>query len=139
MSNSMIQKTQAGTGNLKSSSTPTNGRNTASTSRHPKGKSQYAQKSRSKKNRKPVAVKRGPVNAYTSACCGVPATKKPCVAVSKKDALTQTLGKFRCGGCGKRAKVTVSKFKAPETVTVQAPAMNGVPMGESITVEVLHD
>ncbi len=28
----------------------------------------------------------------------------------------QSLGKFRCTGCKKRAKVTVSKYKAPEPV-----------------------
>ena len=39
------------------------------------------------------------------------------MAVSKKDALTQTLGKFRCSACKKRCKVTVSKYKAPEALT----------------------
>jgi hypothetical protein len=46
------------------------------------------------------------------------------VAVNKKDALTQTLGKFRCGACGKRCKVTVSKAKNIEVITV--PTSNGV-------------
>jgi hypothetical protein len=65
-----------------------------------------------------VAVKpKGPVNTYTSVCCSVPATKTPCVAVSKKDALVQGLGKFRCSACKKRCKVTVSKFKPAETLT----------------------
>ena len=65
--------------------------------------------------------------AYTSACCGVPAVKKPCVAVNKKDALVQTLGKFRCSACKKRTKVTVSKYKAPD-VTVSVPVLTEVPV-----------
>lgn len=36
------------------------------------------------------------------------------MAGNKKDALTQTLGKFRCTACRKPAKVTVSKYKAAE-------------------------
>lgn len=116
MSSTTIQKVQTGTGNSQSNSNRPNRPNTSSTSRRPKGKSKFAQKSRANANKKTVAAKpRGPVNTYTSVCCGVPATKKPCVAVNKKDALTQTLGKFRCSACKKRAKVTVSKFKAPET------------------------
>jgi hypothetical protein len=35
------------------------------------------------------------------------------VAVNKKDALVQGLGKFRCSACKKVAKVTVSKYVAP--------------------------
>lgn len=48
------------------------------------------------------------------------------MAVNKKDALTQTLGKFRCSGCKKRAKVTVSKFKAPETPKIGVVDMNAI-------------
>lgn len=81
------------------------------------GKSKFAQKSRVNSNKKVVAKPRGPVYAYTSVCCSLPAVKKPCVAVGKKDALTQTLGKFRCSGCKKKAKVTVSKYVAPESLT----------------------
>jgi hypothetical protein len=89
------------------------------TSKRNNGKSKFAQKSRVNANRKPIAVKpRGPVFSYVSVCCNVPATKKPCVAVSKKDALTQTLGKFRCTGCQKPAKVSRSKYVAPEAAIV---------------------
>jgi len=84
------------------------------TQKRSNGKSKYAQKSRVNANKKAVVAKpRGPVYAYTSACCSLPARKKACVAVGKKDALTQSLGKFRCSGCGKRSKVTVSKYVAP--------------------------
>jgi hypothetical protein len=87
-----------------------------------KGKSKYALKSKGNSKKSPVAAKpRGPVYTYTSDCHKAPATKKPCTAVNKKDALTQTLGKFRCGECGKRCKVTVSKFKV-----VTVPTSNGV-------------
>ena len=80
-------------------------------------RSRYAQKAKGNAKKSLVAAKpRGPVFNYTSVCCSAPAKKKPCVAVNKKEALTQTLGKFRCGACGKRCKVTVSKYKAPEPV-----------------------
>ena len=126
MSNSTIQKTPTETGKSQSSFTQQRNPNTRSsfqgqkrngTSKVGRGKSRYANKARSNFKKAPVAAKpKGPVNTYTSVCCGVPATKKACVAVSKKDALTQTLGKFRCSACKKRCKVTVSKYKAPETV-----------------------
>ena len=61
------------------------------------------------------------VNIYTSACCGVPATKPACVnpkAQPKKKGKKgkgeqkapefATLGHWTCGGCGKGCKVTVS-------------------------------
>lgn len=124
MQNSTSQKTPTGTGNSQSNFTQKNRPNMHSTSR-PKGKSKYAKKARINAKRASVAVKpKGPVNIYTSVCCGVPAVKKACVAVSKKDALTQTLGKFRCSGCKKRCKVAVSKAKTVEVVTVPLP--NGI-------------
>jgi hypothetical protein len=46
---------------------------------------------------------------YTSACCNAQATKTPCVAVDKKSAEIQGLGKFRCPTCRKVTKVTRSK------------------------------
>ena len=49
--------------------------------------------------------------------------------MNKKDALTQTLGKFRCGACKKRCKVTVSKYKAPD-VTVSVPVLTEVPVAQ---------
>ena len=121
---------------IKSSSTFTKmGQSSSGTGKN-KGRSRYAQKSRGNAKKSPVAAKpRGPVFSYTSSCCGAPAKKKPCVAVNKKDALTQTLGKFRCTACGKRTKVTVSKAKNIEVVTV--PTSNGVgtmSYGEEVTL-----
>lgn len=135
MSNSTIQKTPTGTGKSQSSFTRTSRPNTSSASR-PKGRSKYAKKARSNFKKSPVAAKpKGPVNTYTSVCCGVPATKKACVAVSKKDALTQTLGKFRCSACKKRCKVTVSKYKAPEEYTAASiKVLEGMPpAGSKVT------
>jgi hypothetical protein len=114
-------------------SNPKNFQNSKPTSTRPHGKSRFAQKSRGNP-KKPVAVKRGPVNVYLSVCCGLPAVKPACVRVDKKKALEQGLGSWRCSGCHKAAKVTVGKPKASETITVQAPAMNGVPMGDPVEV-----
>ena len=58
------------------------------------------------------------VNIYTSTCCGVPATKPPCIkpkaqAKAKKGKGREkapefaTLGRWRCGQCGKPCKVSV--------------------------------
>jgi hypothetical protein len=130
----ITQGIQPKTGNLQSPLKPQKSGNTRPTSqgsrtsngknkanRGNSGNSKYAQKSRGK-SKAPVAVKpKGPVNTYTSVCCSVPATKTPCIAVTKKDALVQGLGKFRCSACKKRCKVTVSKFKAPEVVNVLVP------------------
>lgn len=85
-----------------------------------KGKSKYAKKARGNAKKAPVAKPKGPVNSYTSKCCNAPAVKKACVAVSKKDALEQSLGKWRCSACKKRCTVTVSKA-APERVTSTSP------------------
>jgi len=85
------------------------------------GKSRYAQK----KNRstKPVAQKPvGPVNNYTSVCCKVLATKPRCgqkeTAINpetkKANEVSKGLGKWRCSGCHKLCKVTVSKHKEIE-------------------------
>ena len=114
MQNSTTVLTPKEIGSFRSSSTQKNRPNTNSTSR-PKGKSKYAKKFRSNVKKAPVVAKpKGPVYTYTSECHGAPAIKKACVAVSKKDALTQTLGKFRCSACKKRCKVTVSKAKPAE-------------------------
>lgn len=133
------------TNNLKSSSLSTgttqlSGKFTKSSStsgktgRHSSGtgkqsRSRYAQKAKGNAKKSPVAAKRGPVFEYTSVCCSAPATKKPCVAVNKKDALTQTLGKFRCTACRKPAKVTVSKYKAPEIVAELKSSLNAAMQG----------
>ena len=63
------------------------------------------------------------VNIYTSTCCGVPATKPPCVKPKAQSAPKKgkgkrgdakpkapefaTLGSWRCGQCGKPCKVSV--------------------------------
>lgn len=135
MQNSTTVSTPTKTGSFRSNSGKTSRPNTGSTSR-PKGRSKYAKKARSNFKKAPVAAKpKGPVNTYTSVCCGVPATKKACVAVSKKDALTQTLGKFRCSACKKRCKVTVSKYKAPEEYTAASiKVLEGMPpAGSKVT------
>ena len=132
MSNTTIQKTQQGAGNFRSNSTQRNGKSTGSTSR-PNGKSKFAQKFRVKANRpKPVAVKRGPVNTYTSVCCGLPASKPGCVKVDKKKALEQGLGSWHCSGCRKACRVSVSKFKAAEILKALDSVVNAsvVPVSE---------
>ena len=50
------------------------------------------------------------VNIYTSTCCGVPATKPPCVKpkAQPKPKKFSTLGSWRCGTCNKPCSVTVS-------------------------------
>ena len=65
------------------------------------------------------------VNIYTSTCCGVPATKPPCVKPKAqpkpkkkgkgkrgdekpKAPEFSTLGSWRCGNCNKPCSVTVS-------------------------------
>jgi hypothetical protein len=138
MSNLTNQKTPQGTGNFQSNFTRKKNPSTGSTSRPqgkskfsatamPKSKSRFAQKSRGNP-KGPVAVKRGPVNSYTSVCCSLPAVKPGCIKVDKKKALEQGLGTWRCSGCHKATKVTVSKFHAAEatvgnvTVTALVPA-----------------
>src|ERR1035437_4878335 len=95
----------------------TSGRTKNRSSNTGNGKSQFSQKSRSKPHTKTVSKPRGPVNAYTSVCCSLPATKPSCVKVDKKKALEQSLGTWRCTGCRKPCKVTVSKFKVAMAVS----------------------
>jgi hypothetical protein len=109
----------------------TSGRDGKHTSTAGHGKSRFAQKSRSKKQQKPVALKRGPVNSYTSVCCSVPA-KKPHAGelpAGKKERLG--LGSWRCTACGKSCKVTVSKYHVAtvvgENVTITAMVSAEVP------------
>jgi hypothetical protein len=65
--------------------------------------------------KKPFTKKIAPVQKdapkflYVSVCCGEQATKAPCVAVDKKAALEQGLGKFRCPKCRKACKCGRSK------------------------------
>src|ERR1019366_9000959 len=105
---------------LSTRSNPRTSQNSKPTSTRPKGKSRFAQKSRVKA-KKPVAVKRGPVNSYTSVCCSLPASKPGCTKVDKKKALEQGLGSWRCSGCRKATKVTVSKFHAAEGTVGNVP------------------
>jgi|SRR5271157_1774851 len=114
---------------LNAHSNPRNSQNSKPTSTHPKGKSRFAQKSRGNP-KKPVVAKRGPVNAYLSVCCGLPATKPACVRVDKKKALEQGLGSWRCSGCHKAAKVTVSKARAPENL--EQPTLENGGLGEGL-------
>src|ERR1700676_1417598 len=125
----ITQGIQPKTGNLQSPLKPQKSGNTRPTSqgsrtsngknkanRGNSGNSKYAQKSRGK-SKAPVSKPRGPVNTYTSVCCSLPATK-PAAASSVAGSKEKTgLGHFRCTGCKKGCKVTVSKFKAPEVVT----------------------
>lgn len=112
-------------GKSQSPSSRTRDQRTNGTSGKPRGKSQFAQKSRSKPHTKPVVKSRGPVNTYTSVCCSLPASKPACIKVDKKKALEQSLGTWRCSGCRKACKVTVSKAKGPE-VTAPAGVVAGI-------------
>src|ERR1035437_1188708 len=111
----------------------------SNTGKPARSQSRFAQKSRSKPHTKPVSKPRGPVNAYTSVCCSLPASKPGCVKVDKKKALEQGLGSWHCSGCRKACKVTVSKFHVAEvtvgdvTVTAAVPVLSeltslGVPL-----------
>lgn len=73
------------------------------------GKSRYAQKVAAPAPRKIVP----PVNLYLSTCCKAQATKSRAVQKEKDQV---SIGKWRCGACGKRTPVTVSKFKDMEPV-----------------------
>jgi len=62
-----------------------------------------------KQTKKAKPIQKGePKFLYTSKCCGLPATKAPCVCVclGSKEAETQGLGTFRCTGCKKACKCT---------------------------------
>jgi hypothetical protein len=73
-------------------------------------------------------VKRGPVKGYESKCCSLPAIKTACVRVDKKKALEQGLGKWRCSGCHKACKVTVSKAKPTEYPKESLKVLEGIPV-----------
>lgn len=80
------------------------------------GKSRYASKVAAPAVRKAVVP---PTNIYLSTCCKVQATKSRAVT---KETDQLSVGKWRCGSCGKRTPVTVSKFKDVEL----APEVTGV-------------
>ena len=129
MSNLTNQKTPSGTGKFQQSSTQRNGKNSTSTSR-PHGKSRFAQKSRVKENQgKPVAVKRGPVDcstpAYAAAC--QPQSQHASRSIRRKR-WSRGLGSWRCSGCHKAAKVTVSKAKLTEYPKESLKVLEGIPV-----------
>jgi hypothetical protein len=104
-----------------------------STQKRTNSNSKYAQKSRGKKFVKPAPKPRGPVNTYTSVCCSLPATKPAAASLIAGSKDRTGLGHFRCSGCKKSAKVTVSKFKAPEaSVQTFSPEL----IAKAIVVEV---
>lgn len=145
MSNT-TQETQVKTGNSQSplshqktmSTRPSSqvSRNSNGTKGRNRGNSKYSQKSRGK-SKAPVAKPRGPVNTYTSVCCSLPATK-PAAASAVAGSKEKTgLGHFRCSGCKKGCKVTVSKYKAPESLTNEGwKPSNEVRPEETVIAEV---
>lgn len=50
-----------------------------------------------------------PIFSYVSVCCNELASKQPCVKVSKKDAVTNSLGSWNCNKCKQKCKVTRTK------------------------------
>ncbi len=58
----------------------------------------------------------------------MPATKPACVRVDKKKALEQGLGSWRCSGCHKACKVTVSKAKPTEYPKESLKVLEGIPV-----------
>lgn len=72
------------------------------------------------------------VNIYTSTCCGVPANKPAKVRAQQskkkrgkreereKAPEFSTLGKWRCGNCGKPCKVSASPRPPKEAASVNA-------------------
>ena len=77
------------------------------------------------------------INIYTSTCCGVPATKPPCVKLKAQSAPKKgkgkrgeqrekapefsTLGSWRCGNCNKPCSVTVSPRPPKEEAANAGP------------------
>jgi hypothetical protein len=80
-----------------------------------------------------VAKPRGPVNTYTSVCCSLPATKPAAASVIAGSKERTGLGHFRCTGCRKGCKVTMSKYKAPEATpaVVEVPVVPGLNLLQS--------
>jgi len=84
---------------------------------------------RSKPVAKPAAPRRENVYEYISACCSLPARKpRAGMKESVKNAETgkfkdepKGLGKWRCTGCGKAARVTPRKPAPKETPRVEVP------------------
>jgi hypothetical protein len=59
-----------------------------------------------KRKATPTPAVKQEVFVYTSKCCGVRAVKPALVKTPEAEG---TLGKFRCGGCGKRTPVFRNK------------------------------
>ena len=98
----------------------------------PNGSSRNEKRARWAKRSKPVAkpiVKRGPVKSYTSVCCSLPASKPRAgqkemardAETGKTKEVAKGLGKWRCTGCGKAARVTPRKPAPKETPRVEVP------------------
>src|SRR5271156_5753408 len=96
----------------------------SSTRRPKRGKSRFAKKQHGKKPVAPVKPKT-PVNTYTSVCCGLPAAKPRAFSTVLGGKDKTGLGKWRCSGCRKVCKVTVSKYKTPDAATEAAAILVG--------------
>lgn len=75
---------------------------------------------RKKKAVRRVSAPGVPVFSYTSVCCSMPASKKPCaidgsVEFADRNKLEHSLGTWNCTKCRKKAKVTRSKNKVEES------------------------
>ncbi len=57
----------------------------------------------------PRTIRRDIVFTYASTCCSVPAKKPACVKPERDSKELASLGKWRCGSCGKRCTVSRSK------------------------------
>jgi hypothetical protein len=94
-------------------------------------RSRHRNRGRGKPAVTPV-VQRGPVKEYTSECCQAsakkPSTGKPIGSSEKQKVGTKAdptavhgVGKWRCGSCGKRCKVTTQTPKIVEEVPIAQP------------------
>jgi hypothetical protein len=87
----------------------------STTGKKKNGNSRFSKKNRSKK---PAATPT-PTNTYLSSCCSLPASKPRAFSavVGSKD--KSGLGHWRCTGCKKTCKVSISKYQAPESSEVK--------------------
>ena len=104
----------------KQTAEPTVQKSSGSAQQKPSDETRNSKRARWAKKSKPVAkplVRKGPEKEYISTCCSVPA-RKPKAGMKEmvKDAESgktkdkaKGLGKWRCSGCGKIAKVTPRK------------------------------
>jgi len=104
----------------------------SSSAQKPNDQSRNAKRARWAKKAKPVAkpIRVGPTLEYISACCSVPARKpKAGAKETGKDAetgktkeMSKGLGKWTCGQCQKKCKVTPRKPEA-KVVTIDMAAI----------------